>query len=129
MQLKRQLEKNEKQEKLLKQKEDMHKEIQYEKMVKQVEKEMNEETALILNFNRAEKIKNHKQKLQEDRMVLKQAQNVKREDIMHETVEDMQEYVRTRQEQIDALERKERELLDRIKQTQANQNALIQRHV
>ena len=60
MQLKRQLEKNEKQEKLLKQKEDMHKEIQYEKMVKQVEKEMNEETALILNFNRAEKIKNHK---------------------------------------------------------------------
>ena len=71
MQLKRQLEKNEKQEKLLKQKEDMHKEIQYEKMVKQVEKEMNEETALILNFNRAEKIKNHKQKLQEDRMVLK----------------------------------------------------------
>lgn len=115
MQLKRQLEKNEKQEKLLKQKEDMHKEIQYEKMVKQVEKEMNEETALILNFNRAEKIKNHKQKLQEDRMVMKQAQNVKREDIMHETVEDMQEYVRTRQEQIDALERKERELLDRIK--------------
>lgn len=71
MQLKRQLEKNEKQEKLLKQKEDMHKEIQYEKMVKQVEKEMNEETALILNFNRAEKIKNHKQKLQEDRMVMK----------------------------------------------------------
>ena len=63
MQLKRQLEKNEKQEKLLKQKEDMHKEIQYEKMVKQVEKEMNEETALIMNFNRAEKIKNHKQKL------------------------------------------------------------------
>ena len=45
---------------MLKQKEDMHKEIQYEKMVKQVEKEMNEETALILNFNRAEKIKNHK---------------------------------------------------------------------
>ena len=40
---------------------------------------------------------------------------MKREDIMHETVEDMQEYVRTRQEQIDALERKERELLDRIK--------------
>ena len=129
MQLKRQLEKNEKQEKLLKQKEDMHKEIQYEKMVKQVEKEMNEETALILNFNRAEKIKNHKQKLQEDRMIMKQAQNVKREDLVNETVEDMQEYVRTRQEQIDALERKERELLERIKATQANQNALIQRHV
>ena len=41
----------------------MHKEIQYDKMVKQVEKEMNEETSLILNFNRAEKVKNHKQKL------------------------------------------------------------------
>ena len=107
----------------------MHKNNMYEKMVKQVEKEMSEETNLILNFNRAEKIKNSKQKQQEDRLILKQAQNVKREDLIEETVEDMQEYVRTRQEQIDALERKERELLDRIKQTQANQNALIQRHV
>ena len=129
MQLKRQLEKNEKQEQLLKQREEMHKNNMYEKMVKQVEKEMSEETNLILNFNRAEKIKNQKQKMQEDRMILKQAQNFKREDLIEETVEDMQEYVRTRQEQIDALERKERELLDRIKQTQANQNALIQRHV
>ena len=129
MQLKRQLEKNEKQEQLLKQREEMHKNNMYEKMVKQVEREMSEETNLILNFNRAEKIKNQKQKLQEDRMILKQAQNFKREDLIEETVEDMQEYVRTRQEQIDALERKERELLDRIKQTQANQNALIQRHV
>ena len=50
-------------------------------------------------------------------MIMKQAQNVKREDLVHETVEDMQEYVRTRQEQIDALERKERELLERIKAT------------
>ena len=129
MQLKRQLEKNEKQEQLLKQREEMHKNNMYEKMVKQVEREMSEETNLILNFNRAEKIKNQKQKQQEDRLILKQAQNVKREDLIEETVEDMQEYVRTRQEQIDALERKERELLDRIKQTQANQNALIQRHV
>ena len=129
MQLKRQLEKNEKQEQLLKQREDMHKNNMYEKMVKQVEREMSEETNLILNFNRAEKIKNQKQKQQEDRLILKQAQNVKREDLIEETVEDMQEYVRTRQEQIDALERKERDLLDRIKQTQANQNALIQRHV
>ena len=58
MQLKRQLEKNEKQEQLLKQREDMHKNNMYEKMVKQVEREMSEETNLILNFNRAEKIKN-----------------------------------------------------------------------
>ena len=129
MQLKRQLEKNEKQEQLLKQREEMHKNNMYEKMVKQVEREMSEESNLILNFNRAEKIKNQKQKQQEDRLILKQAQNVKREDLIEETVEDMQDYVRTRQEQIDALERKERELLDRIKQTQANQNALIQRHV
>ena len=58
MQLKRQLEKNEKQEQLLKQREEMHKNNMYEKMVKQVEREMSEETNLILNFNRAEKIKN-----------------------------------------------------------------------
>ena len=35
----------------------------------------------------------------------------------------------TRAEQIDALERKERDLIERIRQTQANQNALIQRQV
>ena len=29
-------------------------------------------------------------------MILKQAQNFKREDLIEETVEDMQEYVRTR---------------------------------
>ena len=67
-------------------------------MVKQVEREMNEETALILNFNRAEKIKNQKQKQQEDRMILKQSQTVQRENLIEETVEDMQEYVKTRQE-------------------------------
>ena len=65
-------------------------------MVKQVEREMNEETALILNFNRAEKIKNQKQKQQEDRMILKQSQTVQRENLIEETVEDMQEYVKTR---------------------------------
>ena len=34
---------------------------------------------------------------------------------MHDTVSDMQGYLVTRQEQIDALERKEKELIERIK--------------
>ena len=61
-QLKRQQERNLTQEKMQKQREEQHKNIMYDKMVKQVEREMTVETALILNFNKAEKIKNQKQK-------------------------------------------------------------------
>ena len=90
---------------------------------------MNEETALIKNFNRAERVKADKKRKQEEQVLLQQSMPYQKEVIMQETLGGMQGYLATRQEQIDGLERRERELIDRIQKTQANQNALIQRQV
>ena len=42
----------------------------YDKMLHQVEREMNEETALIKNFNKAEKVKVQKKRIQEEKLIL-----------------------------------------------------------
>ena len=65
----------------------------------------------------------------EEKVILQQSIPVNKDMIMQETMGDMKGYIATRQAQIDALEKKEKELIDRIQKTQANQNALIQRQV
>ena len=116
-------------EKKAKKRGDAHKKNMYDKMLAQVEREMNEETALIKNFNRVERVKLDKKRRQEEKVMLQQSLPVNKDMIMQETMGDMKGYIATRQAQIDALEKKEKELIDRIQKTQANQNALIQRQV
>ena len=127
--LQRLQDKNAAEERKAKQRGDAHKKNVYDKMLAQVEREMNEETALIKNFNRAERVKLDRKRRQEEKVMLQQSLPVNKDMIMQETMGDMKGYIATRQTQIDALEKKEKELIDRIQKTQANQNALIQRQV
>ena len=49
--------------------------------------------------------------------MLHQNKLANKEKIMQDTVSDMAGYIAVRQEQIDALERKEKELMERIRRT------------
>ena len=81
--LKRLQDKHATDDRMSKKREEAHKKNMYDKMLAQVEREMNEETALVKNFNRAERVKLERKRRQEEKVMLQQSLPVNRDAIMH----------------------------------------------